>query len=90
VERRAKDTARAIYLEAAAAAEPELSKALGNHARRSQNVPKLKAMIEAARSEPGIPVKAGRLDADVWLFNCLNGTLDLRTVNSGPIAARTC
>jgi phage/plasmid-associated DNA primase len=36
-------------------------------------------MIELAKSEPGIPVIASDLDADPWLLNVQNGTLDLRT-----------
>jgi len=36
-------------------------------------------MIRLARSEPGIAVRPGVLDADPWLLNCSNGTLDLRT-----------
>jgi putative DNA primase/helicase len=36
-------------------------------------------MIELAKSEPGIPVVAADLDADPWLLNVQNGTLDLRT-----------
>jgi putative DNA primase/helicase len=36
-------------------------------------------MINLAQSEPGIPVRVTELDTDPWLFNCLNGTIDLRT-----------
>jgi putative DNA primase/helicase len=35
-------------------------------------------MISSARSEPGIPVRPADLDADPWLFNCPNGTVNLR------------
>jgi len=84
VERRAKDTARAIYLEAAAAADPEMSKALGKHAVRSQSENRRRDMIASARSEPGIPVAPADLDADPWLLNCLNGTVDLRSGELRP------
>jgi putative DNA primase/helicase len=36
-------------------------------------------MIDLAKTETGIPIKPSRLDADPWLLNCTNGTLDLRT-----------
>jgi putative DNA primase/helicase len=36
-------------------------------------------MISLACSEEGIPVLPEQLDADPWLLNCVNGTLDLRT-----------
>jgi len=37
-----------------------------------------------ARSEPGIAVSTDELDAHHWLFNCANGTLDLRTLKLLP------
>src|SRR5207245_241466 len=36
-------------------------------------------MIAVAESEPGVPVLPDALDADPWLLNVLNGTVDLRT-----------
>ena len=36
-------------------------------------------MIRTAQDEPGIPVKPEAFDADPWLLNCTNGTLDLHT-----------
>ncbi|HLP82876.1 MAG TPA: phage/plasmid primase, P4 family [Phycisphaerales bacterium] len=38
---------------------------------------RLRAMISLAA--PDVAVTADRLDADSWLFNCENGTIDLRT-----------
>jgi putative DNA primase/helicase len=46
---------------------------------RSMDTRRLTAMIEVARSEPGIPVLPPALDRDPWLLNCPNGTVDLRT-----------
>lgn len=37
-------------------------------------------MITQARSEPGIPVGVEELDANPWLLNVENGTLDLQIV----------
>lgn len=78
VHRRAKQTVRAIYHEAAEA-EGDRSKALGRHALRSEAEAKIAAMVTLARSEPGIPVLPKQLDADPWLLNVKNGTIDLRT-----------
>jgi putative DNA primase/helicase len=48
-------------------------------ALESENARRINAMIDLARSEPGIPILPEQLDPDPWLFNCPNGTLDLRT-----------
>jgi putative DNA primase/helicase len=48
-------------------------------ALKSEAAPRIHAMIGLAASEPGIPVLPDQLDRDPWLFNCPNGTLDLRT-----------
>lgn len=84
VHRRAKETARSIYAEAAAipgtdqAAEAR-RKELGAWARRVEARDRLSALVDLARSDESIPVLPAQLDADPWLLNCLNGTLDLRT-----------
>lgn len=49
------------------------------HAKRSQSARAVGAMILLTRSEPGIPAKITDFDADPWLLNAGNGTLDLRT-----------
>lgn len=36
-------------------------------------------MLALTRSEPGIPVSSDQLDADPWLLNFRNGTVDLNT-----------
>ena len=77
VHRRAKETVRAIYHEAAEA-EGDRSKALGKHALRSEAEAKILAMVALARSEPDIPIVSHQLDADPWLLNVQNGTIDLR------------
>jgi putative DNA primase/helicase len=46
---------------------------------KSEAAPRLNAMLDLARSEPGMPILPGQLDAHPWLLNCANGTLDLRT-----------
>lgn len=48
------------------------------HATQSGNHRRILAMISQSESTDGICVLAGDLDADPWLFNCANGTIDLR------------
>ena len=49
------------------------------HVKRSSNKAGFNAMVELAQTIDGIPVMPDKLDADPWLLNCSNGTLDLRT-----------
>ena len=77
VHRLAKEAVRGIYQEAASAEDEDRRKALAQHATRSESEAKIRAMLELAKSE--IPVSTGELDADPWLLNCKNGTIDLRT-----------
>jgi putative DNA primase/helicase len=56
------------------------------HIKASLSTAKLKAMLENAQSEPGIAVQPQDLDTNVWLLNCTNGTLDLRTGEIRPHA----
>lgn len=79
VERRAKETARSIHEEAAHVDDDGRRKALAKWAVASESVNRLGAMIKLAGTEPGIPVTVDDLDADPWLLNVRNGTLDLRT-----------
>lgn len=75
----AKRTARNIYHEAGNEPDDKRRKQLADHAFRSESDAKLTAMLHLAQSELGIPVNPDELDANPWLFNCNNGTLDLRT-----------
>lgn len=72
--RLAKNTVKQIY---------EMSRANGDkflfkHAVKSESETRLKAMINLARSE-GVAIQSEQFDTDVFLLNCRNGTLDLRT-----------
>jgi putative DNA primase/helicase len=79
VETRMKQTARSIYHEAAEAENEKERKALANHAKRSESKARITDALYLARSETGIPVRPNQLDANPWLLNALNGTVDLRT-----------
>lgn len=77
--RLAKDTVRNIYAEAAQTFDDEERKAIGKHAQKSESEQRIKAMINLAQSELAISVKPNQLDADPWLLNVKNGTLNLHT-----------
>lgn len=57
----------------------ERSKALMAWAIKSESNRSLLSTVALAQSEPGVFVGVGELDADRYLLNCANGTLDLRT-----------
>lgn len=78
VERRSKETVRAMLREAAPE-EGSTDKDLARHALASESRARIEAMIALARSEPGVPVRPEELDPDQWLLNVENGTIDLRT-----------
>lgn len=73
----AKDTVKGIYSEAEATNDDKERIEIAKHATRSENENRLKAMIALARSE--LSMLPEQFDEDLWLFNCLNGTLDLKT-----------
>jgi hypothetical protein len=75
VDRRAKDTIRAIAGEAAEEPDGDRRKAILKHAIASESMKKRREMIEGAKSEVGIPVEPHQLDADQMLLNVRNGTL---------------
>lgn len=79
IERLAKETVCSIYQEAADAGTADDRQELAKWAARCESHGQLRAMIDLAVSEPGIPVRPDELDADPWRFNLRNGTLDLRT-----------
>jgi len=82
--RMAKDTVRKIYGEAEHAPDETTRKAIAKHAFASEAESRLSSMISLARSEEGIPVLPDQLDTNPWLFNTLNGTIDLRTGELRP------
>ena len=84
VARRAKATVRHVYHEAVAVADDDARRRLVQHALRSESAARIEGMVKLAQSEPGIPVMPRDLDADPWLLNVLNGTLDLRTGTLRP------
>ena len=49
------------------------------HANKSSSKGRINAMLDLAKWENGITVTISQLDADPWLLNCKNGTLNLKT-----------
>ena len=98
VMRRAKATVRALYQQATemaqmASGEPDetlrkqyasTAEALLQWARKSESDRLLEHMVARARPESAISTEPAALDADPWLFNCLSGTVDLRTGELAP------
>ncbi len=82
--RLAKSAVKTIYTEAKAATDADVRKAIASWAMKSEAQARLEAMTVSAQSEPGIPVRPEDLDADPWLFNVQNGTIDLRTGEMRP------
>mgnify|MGYP007100057138 CR=1 FL=1 len=79
VKKKAKETIRTIYGEAAAIDDRDRRKALVGHAEESENNGRIEAMIRLAEVEPGIPMVPEQFDQDPWLLTVKNGTVDLRT-----------
>jgi putative DNA primase/helicase len=77
----AKQVARGLYVLAAktAAKDPDEAKPIWDWALKSDTSGAIAAMIRLARGAPGILVDHEQLDADPWLLNVSNGTIDLRT-----------
>lgn len=75
----AKRTARSIREEAREINDDKLAEAVFKHAVRSEQASRLEAALRLAQSEEELLVAAANLDAEPYLFNCLSGTIDLRT-----------
>jgi putative DNA primase/helicase len=75
----AQRTARSIYREAGAERDTAKRRALVEHARATEATPRIKAMLAQVVALPGVAIKPSALDADPWLLNCANGTVNLRT-----------
>jgi putative DNA primase/helicase len=79
VERYAKATIRQLYRDALTLEDKESKEAALKFALRSESDHGIRALLSRAAAEEGIPILANDLDADPWLLNVVNGTIDLRT-----------
>ncbi len=82
-------------LEGIAEGEPEVeglkaklncAKSMMTWALKSESAKQINALLDLARSEPGIAVSPCELDRDPWLLNCANGTFSFRTGQLEPHA----
>jgi len=73
----AKATARRIYEEAALFEDNKAAAEAIEWAKDSHSMPRLKAMIEAAKTDPAVSTRIAALDQFRELINLVNGTLDL-------------
>jgi putative DNA primase/helicase len=82
--RMARHTIRGIGAEAQHAADNDEAKAILRWALASESRPRIEATIAIARYLDGVSIEPDTLDADPWLFNVANGTIDLRTGKLRP------
>ncbi len=77
----AKETVRLMFIDAAGASgqASNIDQKTAKHAMRSESKQALRAMVELAQSEPGIPILPHELDTDPWKLTVADGTLDLKT-----------
>jgi putative DNA primase/helicase len=78
----ARDVIALLYQEASAMSftgATDVANEIIKHAKRTQHVQRIRALVELAKSLPGVAVSVNAMDAHPHLLNCLNGTVDLRT-----------
>ncbi len=75
--RLAVQTIRSIYTEAASELDDATRTELARHGRNSESESRLRAMINLARSQPEMAISPNNLDADKYLLNVENGTINL-------------
>ena len=79
VERCAKQIIEDMFVRAEQLKNKKLAQALKKHAKRCEANARIKAMIDLAKTESSLVAIPEKFDRDQWLFNCSNGTLNLRT-----------
>ncbi|HEX2988973.1 MAG TPA: phage/plasmid primase, P4 family [Chloroflexota bacterium] len=84
VYRRAQDTVAVMYHQALKEPDHDRKEALLKWALRSEGRDRIEAMVALARSSQEMAVTPAQLDANPWLLNVMNGTLDLRTGHTRP------
>jgi P4 family phage/plasmid primase-like protien len=81
---RARHTVRSILAEAMTIDDDERRKGHAAFALASEKRDRITALLYLAEAEAGVPILPGEMDSDPWLFNCKNGTIDLRTGELRP------
>jgi putative DNA primase/helicase len=67
------------YSSLAGVADQDFREKVFKHLVKSESAKGIAAMLTLAESEPGISIGVGQLDQDLFSFNVLNGTINLRT-----------
>lgn len=84
VERLARDVPRSIYGEAERCEDVDRRKRLAAWALASESRQRIRAAIDLATSEGGVPILPDVLDQDPWALNARSGTIDVRTGELRP------
>jgi P4 family phage/plasmid primase-like protien len=87
-QRRGKAVVDGMLTQMATIADADDRKKLFGHWMKSQSAPRLAAMVDVARTEPGVPVLVAQLDADPWQLNTTAGVVDLRDGQVHPAERR--
>jgi putative DNA primase/helicase len=66
--------------------DPQFQARMGM-AKSYNGLPGRKRLIELVKAEPGLAILSSQFDADPWLFNVLNGTVNLQTGQLQPHSA---
>jgi putative DNA primase/helicase len=90
VERYAKKVVRQLCHDALAIDDKDRREATLKFALRSESDHGIRALLNRAAAEDGIPVRVNDLDADGWLLNVQNGTINLCTGQLGPHNPENC
>jgi putative DNA primase/helicase len=80
----AKAVARRLTAAATAIEDEDTRKAVLHAAKRAESAHAIAGALTLASTEPEVAVTPADLDADPFLLNCANGTLDLRTGQLRP------
>lgn len=72
-----KDVVKALLQEAMDEPDKDRRMRLESHAFKCEADSKIESMLKAARSS--LPILPEEFDRDPWLFNCQNGTINLKT-----------
>lgn len=75
-----KELTKKALVEELSGAEADKLKALRKHVAYSRSHPKQKSMLENAAGASGIIIESEQLNCDRYLFNALNGLLDLNVL----------
>ncbi|MBU1023676.1 hypothetical protein KKC82_05280, partial [bacterium] len=74
-----KEVVRGMYQGLSTCNDERARSDLFKHVNRSESLSRIKAMLNLAEKEQGVPIEETDLDSNPMLFNCTNGTIDLRS-----------